>query len=74
MKGNTFLKKKTIQVKVFERNSLLKAIEKIKEIRTSCDRMATEPDEPKERREMLKELSSNYTTAIEAMEAILYDL
>lgn len=68
--GNVLKKKRS----VFDRKELLKAIEKMKEARSGCDRISTDLERSEAQRAEYKELSEAYTQAINAMECILYDL
>lgn len=59
---------------LFTREKLLKSIEMLKSMRQSCDQQASEPGTYSKVKERYKEQAEIYTTAIEAMETILYDL
>ena len=58
----------------FTREKLLKSIEQLKDMRNCCDNKATDPKLYSEVKQRYREQAEIYTTAIEAMEMILYDL
>lgn len=58
----------------FTREKLLKSIERLKAMRDYCDGKATDPKENPKVKQNSREQAEIYTTAIEAMETILYDL
>lgn len=60
--------------KVFDRESLKKAIETAKEIRSAYDEMATNEKSTEQSKKKANELGEMFTVAIEAMKTILYDL
>ena len=59
---------------LFTREKLLKSIERLKDMRNCCDNKATDPELHSEVKQRYREQAEIYTTAIEAMETILYDL
>ncbi len=69
-----FKKRKMIRGRVFERKELLESIEKLKMVRSTFDRYSTDEKASERDKERFRDESKKMTTAINAMETILYDL